>query len=140
MDSIPSTKNAFKRTLLVAAFIWKQSLSKTPEIPKPSEWGWEWNTWIKEWVPYWTDLSDVSQACSLLLHCGCRETVTATELDSDVAVCASAKVVAQIMTKKAELIMAMMCAEYYGADIKLIKLIIFTYYIPGLLLQIYFQQ
>ena len=30
------------------------------------------------------------------------------------------------MTKKAELIMAMMCAEYYGADIKLIKLIIFT--------------
>ena len=36
-----------------------------------------------------------------------RETVTATELDSDVAVCASAKEVAQIMTKKAELIMIM---------------------------------
>ena len=69
-----------------------------------------------------------------------RETVTATELDSDVAVCASAKEVAQIMTKKAELIMAMMWAEYYGADIKLIKLIIFIYYIPGLLVQIYFQQ
>ena len=67
-----------------------------------------------------------------------RETVTATELDSDVAVCANAKEVAQIMTKKAELIMAMMCAEYYGADIKLIKLIIFIYYIPGLLVQIYF--
>ena len=33
------------------------------------------------------------------------------------------------MTKKAELIMAMMCAEYYGANIKLIKLIIFIYYI-----------
>ena len=44
------------------------------------------------------------------------------------------------MTNKAELIMAMMCAEYYGADIKLIKLITFTYYIPGLLVQIYFQQ
>ena len=56
-----------------------------------------------------------------------RETVTATELDSDVAVCASAKEVAQIMTKKAELIMAMMCAEYYGADIKLIKLIIYPW-------------
>ena len=69
-----------------------------------------------------------------------RETVTATELDSDVAVCASAKEVAQIMTKKAELVMEIMCAEYYGADIKLIKLIIFTYYIPGLLVQIYFQQ
>ena len=36
--------------------------------------------------------------------------------------------------------MAMMCAEYYGADIKLIKLIILTYYIRGLLVQIYFQQ
>ena len=69
-----------------------------------------------------------------------RETVTATELDSDVAICGSAKVVAQIMTKKAALIMAMMCAEYYGPEIKLIKLIIFTYYIPGLLVQIYFQQ
>ena len=66
-----------------------------------------------------------------------RETVTATELNSNVAVSASAKEVAQIMTKKAELIMAMMCAEYYDADIKLIKLIIFTYYI---LVQIYFQQ
>ena len=50
-----------------------------------------------------------------------RETATATELDSDVAVSASAKEVAQIMTKKAELIMEMVCAEYYGADIKLIK-------------------
>ena len=56
-----------------------------------------------------------------------REIVTVTELDSGVAVCASTKEVAQIMTKKAELVMAMMSAEYYGADIKLIKLIIFTY-------------
>ena len=75
LDSIPPTKNALfqhiKRALLGVAFIWKQSLSKTPEIPKPSEWGWEWNTRTKEWVPYWTDLSDVSQACSLLLHCDC---------------------------------------------------------------------
>ena len=75
LDSIPPTKNVLlqhiKRALVVAAFIWKQSLSKTPEIPKPSEWGWEWNTRTKEWVPYWTDLSDVSHACSLLIHCGC---------------------------------------------------------------------
>ena len=69
-----------------------------------------------------------------------REIVIATELDSDIAICASGKEVAQIMTKKAELIMAMICAEYHGADIKLIKLIIFIYYIPGLLVQIYFQQ
>ena len=75
LDSIPPTKNALfrhiKRALLVAAFIWKQSLSKTPEIPKPSEWGWEWNIRTKQWVPYWTDLSDVRQAWSLFLRCGC---------------------------------------------------------------------
>ena len=66
-----------------------------------------------------------------------RETVTATELDSDVA---SAKEVAQIMTKKAELSTAMMCAKYHDADFKLIKLMILTFNIPGLLVQIYFQQ
>ena len=48
LDSIAPTKitlfQHIKRALVVAAFIWKQSLSKTPEIPKPSEWGWEWNT------------------------------------------------------------------------------------------------
>ena len=75
LDSIPPTKNALfqhiERALLVAASIWKQSFSKTPEIPKPNEWGWERNTRTKEWVPYWIDLSDVSQACSLLLYCGC---------------------------------------------------------------------
>ena len=45
LDSIPPSKSALfqhiKRALVVAAFIWKQSLSKTPEIPKPSEWGME---------------------------------------------------------------------------------------------------
>ena len=148
LDSIPPTKNALfqhiKRALLVAAFIWKQSLSKTPEIPKPSEWGWEWNTRTK-------DGYHIGQICrTSARHARCsstvavvllvRETVTATELDSDVAVSTNAKEVAQIMTKKAELITVMMCAEYYGADIKLIKLIIFTYYILGFLVHIYFQQ
>ena len=56
LDSIPPSKNALfqyiKRALLVSAYIWKQSLSKTPEIPKPSECGWEWNTRTKQWVPY----------------------------------------------------------------------------------------
>ena len=75
LDSIPPTQHALfqhaKRALLAAAFIWKQSLSKIPNIPKPSDWGWEWNTRTNQWVPFWTDLTDVSHACSLLLHCGC---------------------------------------------------------------------
>ena len=75
LDAIPPTQHALfqhaKRALLTAAFVWKQSLSKTPEIPDPSAWGWEWNARTREWVPYWTDLADVSQACSLPLNCGC---------------------------------------------------------------------
>ena len=75
LDSIPPTQHALlqhaKRALLAAAFIWKQSLSKIPKIPQPSDWGWEWNTRTNQWVQFWTDLADVSHACSLLLHCGC---------------------------------------------------------------------
>ena len=41
LKSIPPTQHALfqhtKRALLIAAFIWKQSLSKTSTIPKPSE-------------------------------------------------------------------------------------------------------
>ena len=75
LDSIPPTQNALfqhvKRALHTAGFVWKQSLSRLPEIPNPSDWGWEWNARTNQWVPYWTDLPDVSKACSLLLRCGC---------------------------------------------------------------------
>ena len=75
LDSIPPTQNALfqhvKRALHTAGFVWKQSLSRITEIPNPSDWGWEWNARTNQWVPYWTDLPDVSKACSLLLRCGC---------------------------------------------------------------------
>ena len=75
LDSIPPTQHAFlqheKRALLCAAFIWKQALLRTHEIPSPGDWGWTWNARTREWVPHWTDLPVLSQACSLLLHCGC---------------------------------------------------------------------
>ena len=46
LDYIPPIQHALfqqtlKRALLAAAFIWKQSLSKIPKIPKPIDWGWE---------------------------------------------------------------------------------------------------
>ena len=59
----------------------------------------------------WTVLMYCKNCNAVAVVLPVRETVTATVLDSDVAVCASAKEVAQIMTQKAELIMAMMCAE-----------------------------
>ena len=75
LESIPPTQHVLfqhtKRALLIAAFIWKKSQSKTSNIPNPSEWGWEWNDRTMAWVPYWTNLPDASKGCSLLLHCGC---------------------------------------------------------------------
>ena len=101
LDSIIPTQHALfqhtRRALLAAAFIWKQLFFKMPKIPKPSDWGWEWNTRTNQWVPFWTDLVDVSHACSLLLHCGCvvacrwGAIVSAIELDSDAAHSANVK-------------------------------------------------
>ena len=74
LDSIPPTQHALfqhtKRALLIAAFTWKQSLPKDPELPDPTSWGWR-NDRTKAWVPHWTDLPDASRGCCLLLHCGC---------------------------------------------------------------------
>ena len=65
LDSIPPTQHALfqhaKRALLTAAFIWGQSLSKEPDIPDPTNWGWEWNARTEMWMPYWTDLPDASK-------------------------------------------------------------------------------
>ncbi|KAL8620009.1 hypothetical protein ACOMHN_015291 [Nucella lapillus] len=75
MDAIPPTHHALiqhaKRALLVASFIWSKSLTKEPEMPEPADWGSEWNPRTKRWMPHWTDLPDVSEACSLLVRCGC---------------------------------------------------------------------
>ena len=78
LENIPPTQHALfqhaKRSLLTAAFIWKQYvrlMSKNPDIPKPSEWGWDWNNRTMAWVPFWTELPDASHGYSILLHCGC---------------------------------------------------------------------
>jgi len=75
LECIPPTQQVLfqhtKRALLVAAFIWKQSLYRGPHIRNASEWGWEWNGRTKAWMPYWTSLPDASHGCTLLLHCGC---------------------------------------------------------------------
>lgn len=77
LETIPPTKAALfqhvKRTLLVASFIWHKALEKKPIIPDPSQYGWEWNPRMSIWVPYWTALEDVSSACSMLIHCGCKK-------------------------------------------------------------------
>ena len=79
LETIPPTKNALyqhvKLALLASAFIWRHCTDKSPNIPYPKDWGWEWNQRITCWVlvPFWTDLPDVSKGCSILVHCGCKK-------------------------------------------------------------------
>lgn len=76
LDSIPPTQAALfqhcKRTVLIASFIWQRSLQRLLSLPDFSLHGWEWNDRLNSWVPYWTVLDDVSSACALMLHCGCK--------------------------------------------------------------------
>ena len=76
VENVPPTLNALfqkvKRSILVATFMWNQCLSRSQNLPSPQFWGWEWNSRMSIWVPYWTDLPDASYGCSLLIHCGCQ--------------------------------------------------------------------
>ena len=92
LDSIHPTQHALfqhaKRALLAAAFIWKQSLSKTPKIPKPCDWGWEWNTRTNQchacssivvvsWPAGATKCHRAGLRCSTLCKCeGAAQTMT----------------------------------------------------------------
>ncbi len=80
LEAIPPTQHALfqhaKRALLAASFVWKQSLLQNQQLPDPGQWGWEWNSRTKLWVPFWTELPDASHGCSLLLHCGCTVACT----------------------------------------------------------------
>jgi hypothetical protein len=77
LDAIPPTQAALfehvKRSLLQAAFIWKQSTTAQQSIPSSDKWGWELDPDKNQWMPFWTKLADASKACALLLHCGCTK-------------------------------------------------------------------
>ena len=77
-------------------------MSKNPEIPKPSEWGWEWNNRTITWVPYWTDLPDASHMdaryyCIVVARSHARATAKASEPEFDVVSCASVMEAVQTM-------------------------------------------
>ena len=111
LDSISPTQHALfqhaKRVLLAAAFIWKQSLSKIPKIPKPSD-------WVGNGTPgpisgyhsgqIW-QMSATHVHCSSIVvvswHAGAI--VSAIELDSDAAHSANVKGATQTMTMNYDL-------------------------------------
>lgn len=103
----PPTKHALfqheKRALLTVVLVWKQSLSKKHR--DPSEWGSEWNTRTKQWVPGWTNLVDISHACPLSSTVDVRLPInlSAFQRNSAVAHCLTAIGAALVMTMKPDL-------------------------------------
>ena len=65
-----------KRAILQSV-IWKSSLSKQPDYPPPDQWGWTKHTG-GGWLPFWTELPEVSDALRQLVSCGCTEDVPET--------------------------------------------------------------
>ena len=80
MENIPPSLHSLvqhtKRSCYVTCFQWNVSLDKYPIIVNPKPWGWQWNDRLKQWIPFWTELSDVSTGCRLLFSCGCKVACT----------------------------------------------------------------
>ena len=75
-DAIPPSLHALfqhvKRACYVTCFQWKLSLVKYPVYENPELWGWQWNERLQQFVPFWTELPDVSTGCRMLVGCGCK--------------------------------------------------------------------
>ncbi|KAK3747214.1 hypothetical protein QZH41_014645, partial [Actinostola sp. cb2023] len=64
LDRIPPTSAALRQHFLRAAYqgghVWSQVHVALPELPSPSEWGWEKDEF---WRPVWTTLPQAQQSC-----------------------------------------------------------------------------
>ena len=56
-------------------YYWSLSLQKETLILPPADYGCLRNERLKSWMPQWSDLPEVSKACSLLVSChrGCKQ-------------------------------------------------------------------
>ena len=48
---------------------WNQALISNPDLPSPTNWDWKKDQ--TAWQPVWSTLTEASQSCSELIHCGC---------------------------------------------------------------------
>ena len=75
IESIPPTADALlqqaKRATYQAGHCWGKCLEVSPQLPHPSEWGWERGP-NQSWEPLWTTIPRASQSCQELLMCKCR--------------------------------------------------------------------
>jgi len=75
IDGLPPTQAALiqhtKRAAYQAGHCWAQMMTAAPELPSPSEWGWNKKS-DGGWNITWTTLPEASEACRELLRCGCK--------------------------------------------------------------------
>ncbi|KAE8745985.1 hypothetical protein FOCC_FOCC007347 [Frankliniella occidentalis] len=71
---IPPTTDALmlhiSRAVFQAGQIWGQAHLTNPTMPSPSQWGWRLED--KTWVPKWTTLPPIWEACREMRGCGCK--------------------------------------------------------------------
>ncbi len=76
IDGLPPTQDALiqhiKRAAYQADHCWAQMMVAAPELPPPSEWGWNKKP-SGGWEIHWTTLPEATQACRELLRCGCKK-------------------------------------------------------------------
>jgi hypothetical protein len=62
MEYLPPSKAALtehvKRACYQAGYCWAAALETTPQMPSPSEWGWQ--KVADKWEPFWTCLAPVN--------------------------------------------------------------------------------
>jgi len=76
IDGLPPTQAALiqhtKRAAYQAGHCWAQMMTHAPQLPSPSEWGWNRKPG-GGWSITWTTLPEASESCRELLRCGCKK-------------------------------------------------------------------
>ena len=76
LESMPPTHHALvqhdRRAVCQGSICWCQMLHAQPQLPCPSEWGWE-KTSEGQFKPIWTTLPEAAKLCSELVRCGCTK-------------------------------------------------------------------
>ena len=75
IESLPPTQAALiqhtKRAAYQAGHCWAQMMIAEPELPSPTEWG--WNKVEDGWEVCWTTLPEAAQACRELIRYRCKK-------------------------------------------------------------------
>ena len=74
MEALPPTRAALfehcKRAMYQAG-IWTTADEPIQQAPSPGKMGWTFDEERQVWVPFWSELDEISKACSHLVKCQC---------------------------------------------------------------------